>query len=50
MADEQEGRGEDADDGEAQVAVELLRDDLIRLPGGVAERHGEHFSHDSGLF
>ena len=42
VAEEEEGGDEDADESEANVPVQLLGDDLISLPGGVALREGEH--------
>ena len=44
VAQEEQDGAEDAQGGQSHVAVHLHRDDLVCLPGGVAQRHGKHLS------
>ena len=49
VEEEHPGGNEDAEDGEEDVPVELLRDHLVGLPGCVALAHGERLRGEVGL-
>jgi len=44
MADEDDGRDKDAQNGQADVPVQLFGYDLVRFPSGITLRQGEYFS------
>ena len=49
VKEEHPGGDEDAEDGQEDVPVELLRDHFIGLPGRIALAHGEGLGGEVGL-